>query len=654
MPSPRLVCRLVASTALCAMVEGVAHGEGRTTATSDGGRPVSSRPGSGDIRPSTRIVPAAVSAPLALTAASPPAPADEAGRGPLHDFAPTGAAGPLTVLPYPDVDPSGGFLPVGDRWRIGFPEYDRLGRRNPLDRYTMGAVSGNYQYVRGLLYDPYNQNILKGDYPIIGQHTFVNVTLTSETTYEYRRLPTPSGESTDSPDKRDFFGDPNQNFFAQNFVAQIDVFHGSTAFKPFDWKFRVTPVLNYNYLDLDEQGVTDVDVRQGTYRSRRDFAVQELFLEHKLADVSSQYDFVSVRGGRQAFVSDFRGFVFNDVTQGVRLFGNSEANRNQWNVAYFFQPEKETNSELNEWDARHQHVVVANIFRQDSLDFEFLPPEWRKGYTQEASFTFQYDDQNTRGLHIDKNGFLVRPDAVGEFTPHDLYAGYFGWTGDGHIGRMNLNHALYWLVGRDYLNPLAGERGTINAQMAEVEPSIDFDWFRARTAFLWASGDRSPQDKVFRGFDSILDNTNFIGGPFSFWNRQSLKLLTVNLVQRNSVYPDLSSSKIQGQSNYVNPGIYIANAGFDADVTPTLKAIFNTSYLWFAYTDSLELFLKQDKINREIGLDMSIGFEYRPLLNNNVIFTVGVGTLFPGDGFKKLYETDKNLYSVFTSLTLTF
>lgn len=300
-------------------------------------------------------------------------------------------------------------------------------------------------------------------------------------------------------------------------------------------------------------------------------------------------------------------------------------------------------------------MVVANFYRQDALDFDFLPPSWRKGYTSQVSFVFNYDNQNTQEQHFDKNGFLTRPDPIGSFTPRDVEASYFGWTGDGHIGRVNINHAFYEVVGVDRANPIAGKSGYINAQLAAIEPSIDFDWLRLRSSFLWASGDKFPQDDTFRGFDGILENVNFAGGPFSFWNRNSIKLLGVNLVQRNSPFPDLSSSKIEGESNFVNPGIFIVNAGADAEITPKLKAIFNASYLWFAHTESLELYLKQtEKISREIGADLGVGLEYRPLLNNNIIFSVGFSTLIPGEGFSQIYETEKPFYSVFTTLTVTF
>ena len=76
---------------------------------------------------------------------------------------------------------------------------------------------------------------------------------------------------------------------------------------------------------------------------------------------------MSVRAGIQPFASDFRGFLFRDNNLGVRLFGTWGRNRNQWNLAYFDQLEKETNSELNLFERRKQRVLVANYYRQDFL-----------------------------------------------------------------------------------------------------------------------------------------------------------------------------------------------------------------------------------------------------------------------------------------------
>ena len=95
------------------------------------------------------------------------------------------------------------------------------------------------------------------------------------------------------------------------------------------------------------------------------------------------------------------------------------------------------------------------------------------------------------------------------------------------------------------------------------------------------------------------------------------------------------------------------NIGLDAEITPKLKAITNVTYLQFADTKSLQLILFDDKIGRNIGIDYSLGLEYRPFLNNNVIFIVGAAALQPMGGYKDLFQSTTQ-YSIFTSITLTY
>ena len=63
-----------------------------------------------------------------------------------------------------------------------------------------------------------------------------------------------------------------------------------------------------------------------------------------------------------------------------------------------------------------------------------------------------------------------------------------------------------------------------------------------------------------------------------------------------SLVPDLRSSKIQGQTNFVNPGLQLVNFGIDADMTPKLRLISNANFLWFDQTEVLEQFVFQSDI----------------------------------------------------------
>ena len=112
----------------------------------------------------------------------------------------------------------------------------------------------------------------------------------------------------------------------------------------------------------------------------------------------------------------------------------------------------------------------------------------------------------------------------------------------------------------------------------------------------------------------------------------------VALKQRLSLIPDLSSNKFLGQSNFVNPGIFIAGLGEEWELTPRLRAFANLNYLLFMETNSINTALLTNDIDREIGWDLSFGVEYRPFLTDNLKLNMGMGMLFPGQGFKDIYS----------------
>lgn len=510
---------------------------------------------------------------------------------------------------------------VRDRWRIGFPEYDRYG--------DAGARGRDIPFKRGAWYNPYDQNVLKGDIPVIGDDYFVILSGASTTGVEIRRTPSSTNVSSADPDNNNFFGRPESFAFNQTLQVSFEFFKGQTVFRPRTWAIKFSPTFSIpNYLNARENGIVNIDVRRGTSRTDFQVSLEEAFAEVKLFDTNDNYDSVSVRAGIQPFNADFRGFLFSDNNLGARVFGAFSNNKTQFNIAFFRQIEKDTNSGLNSMRSlRPQDVFIANLFRQDFLT---------KGYTIQLVGAYNYDRADT---HYDQNGFLVRPAVVGSARRHSVKAGYVGFNGDGHIGILNLTNSYYFAFGKDDLNPIAGRSTDIRAHMAAAEASIDRNWLRFRGSVFFASGDKDPTDDKATGFDAILDDPNFVGGQFSYWSRQGIKLVStdIGLTQPNSLLPSLRSSKIEGQANFVNPGIFIFNAGVDAEVTQTVKAIFNANYLRFHRTQSLEYTLFQPNVRREIGYDLSLGVVYRPLLINNLTFTFGGNMFFAGKGFKDIF-----------------
>jgi len=514
-------------------------------------------------------------------------------------------------------------VPVRDRWRVGFPEYQRYGN------VSRGR---DIMFRTGSALNPYDQSLLKGDYPIFGQHVFMILSGTSFTAVQQQRTPIPSNPSSARPGSGEVFGKPEVLAFNQFVQFSFEMFSGDTTFKPRQWAIKLSPTFSVpNYVRAREQGVLNIDPRRGTTRTDWHFSFEEAFAEFKLEDVNANYDAVSVRVGIQPFVSDFRGFIYTDNNLGARVFGAFKNNKYQFNLAYFAQLEKDTNSGLNRFDRRRQNVYVANLFRQDFL---------AKGYTAQASFHFN-DDR--AGIEYDRNGFKVRPAVVGDVRPHSLKVGYIGLSGDGHLGRINLSNSYYFALGTDSRNPIAGRKTRVRAHMAAAEASLDKDFQRFRASFFFASGDKNPTDDRANGFDAILDDPNFVGGQFSFWNRVGIPLVGtgVGLVQPLSLLPSLRSSKTQGQANYVNPGILIGNLGYDIELTQRIKAVFNFNHLRFHRTEPLEYLLFQNRIRHDIGEDLSVGVAYRPRLINNVTLNFGASMLKPGRGFRDIY-TDRS------------
>ena len=520
-------------------------------------------------------------------------------------------------------------LPVPDRWRI----MESLGLK---DRW----------------FDPYNQNTLKGDKPVFGADWFFVLGLISDSLFEARRLPTPIGaQSSDRPGANDVFGKDSQSTFNQNLIVSLALIKGNTTFKPPDYEFRFVPVFNFNRTQVEEVRALRVDPRKGKTRNDQHVGVQELFVDKHLRNVSERYDFDSLRVGIQPFISDFRGFLFQDNALGVRLFGNRDDNKWQYNLAWFRRVEKDTNSGLNDLSQglRKDDVWVANLYRQD---FPVL------GFTTQGT-VIHNRNQEAGADYYDNNGFLVRPAVLGDVRAHNYQVTYLGLNGDGHMSGWNITAAAYYAFGKDERHPLAQREIDINAFFAALELSRDFSWLRIRGTGVFASGDKNPFDDKATGFDAILENPQISGADTSFWIRQAVPLIGgggVSLSGRNGILPSLRSSKDQGQSNFVNPGLILLGIGADVDVLPQVRVLGNVAKLWFVNTSSLAVLRNQGEIKRDIGVDVSAAIQYRPFFTQNIVLNLSAAALIPGKGLKQLYDADKRgvQYSVLFNVLLSY
>ena len=523
----------------------------------------------------------------------------------------------------------------------------------PLPDFT--AIPDRWRIVSALGYperwwDPYNgNNVFKGDRPAFGDDWFFAFTGISDSTFERRGIPTPVAAAT-SPERNevDVLGDPLQFMFTQNLITEFVLYKGETVFKPPDYEFRFLPVFNFTRLDVKELGVVNVDPTEGEERTDGFVGIQGLFVDKHLRNVSERYDFDSIRVGIQPITADFRGFLFQDSPVGVRLFGTRNNNLWQYNIGWFRRLEKDTNSGLNDVGSlRDDDVLLFNLYRQD---FPFV------GFTSQVALVHNRNREDGEEF-VDDNGFKVRPAALGIQKNREYDVTYLGYNGDGHIGRWNLSVSAYYAFGEETPAAFTDRKSDISAAFAAVELSRDYDWIRVRATGVFGSGDDDPYDDKSTGFDAIFENPLIAGADTSFWVRNAVPLIgggRVTLSGQNGVLNSLRPNKLQGQSNFTNPGVGLLGLGADLDVSPRIRVSLNANQLFFVDTAVLEAARNQGEIRRRIGADLSMSITYRPFTSQNVILRLAGSILVAQQGYKDLYGSDDSPYSMFANLVLAY
>ena len=564
-------------------------------------------------------------------------------------------------------------IPIPDRWRL----IENLGLvvEDPLD--------------------PYNQNTYKGDRPICtnsdednarrrtaregaaaagtpapygsavcrtprflgleGNNWFFIANAISDTVIEPRTFPIPVGvQTTQNPGSLDVFGREFSYVLSQTFIAGIALLKGSTAYAPPSVEYRLTLAYNVNHVDVPERRVLHVEPTFPTHRTDHFLGVQELFVDYHLSQYDTErYDFISVRAGIQPFQADFRGFLFNDNQLGIRLFGNRDNNRIQFNLAAFWRLEKDTNSGLNSVVQRPRDdlVLFANVYRRD---FGI------SGLTSQVTVAYNRNREGDN-VEVDDNGFPVRPGLLGSLRGRDYDVVYLGYNADGRIGRINLTASTYAALGEDRNSFFTDRPAQIRATFAAAEVSYDQDWMRFRLSGAYASGDGDPFDNTEGGFDAIFENPIFAGADTSYWIRQTIPFAgggrAISLNGRNGILNSVRSSKEQGQSNFNNPGLMLVGVGADFDLTPELRVSANANHLWFENTTVLETLRVEGTIPRDIGFDLSSAVIWRPLATQNIVARLSAATLLAGRGFRDLFDNvhDTRAYvSVLANVTLSY
>ena len=456
-------------------------------------------------------------------------------------------------------DSSRARLEAPSRWEKPNIGFSAASRWRMLDAY--GVQVPNHP-----IFDPYNQNVLKGDLAIFGHNVFPVLTGVGTSNV----FPTnAAGAKTDVKNKA---------------IVALEVFHGATVFKPKDWSLKVSGQKVAN------RGNKDVD----------DLALFEAFGEVKLFDVGSTYDFTSFRAGLQPFNSDFNGFIFKDVNLAAQLIGELSQNRYRWALSYFDQRVK-TKGDGASGEAKNQSIAVANWIWEDLF---------RPGFI--ALLSYHHNSDHSVG-------------------GNDVEVDYLGIASAGHWGRIELDPAFYYATGTEEANPIAGRATTVSAYFVGGQFAYSTNYLKYRAAAFVASGDSDPLDDHANGFDSINDNVNLFGGTTSFIVGNA-----AFFTRPNSFLP---SRRLQGVSNFVNPGGLLTNLGLDAVLTPKSFLQLNYNQLQFMDTASLPVPSGEPQLSRSVAQEFNAVLNYRLFLNENLVLQVGGNVLLPQDAGKRLLKS---------------
>jgi hypothetical protein len=494
--------------------------------------------------------------------------------------------------------------PIPDRW----PLVDALGYRvDHLDAY-------------------HGNNLLKGDRPIVGSD-FLDISAVSGTLIEDRDIPT-AGALGDGKTRTQF-----GLFFNQSVTLDTVFYRGDTVFAPPDWQWRFTAELSEH-----ETSAAGETARTTTA------ALQALWFEKHLRDVSVQDDFDSVRVGIQTVTSDFRGFLFSDTPVAARLFGTRAGNTYQYNLMVLRSFRRDDVS-LNDVGAPlpDDTVLLGNLYRQD-----FPLP----GVTSEAIGVYDRNRQPGTQQILGTDG---SPNQAPAAAKHNYDVAYVGYGIDGHFGRLNTTFMAYGLFGSEQERTFAPGAARIEAAFAAGELSLDVNNHRWRVSLLHATGDSDLRGNRATGFDGLTASPVFAGTDSSFFIHQELALAggTFNLKSRNALLPTLNPAADAAQADFSNPGLDLIGVGLDWDMGPAVRLSVDANQLWFDRTAVLAQLTMQPLVPRAVGEELALNAFWRPFINQNVVVRASDAALLRGPAYRALY-TGGLPTSAFVLVTLAY
>lgn len=497
--------------------------------------------------------------------------------------------------------------------------------RTVPSRWRSFDPSGQQPEYTFRIYDPYHQNILKADFPLVG-NWFLELNALNTFVYKSRRNLDFSNVFADQISLGNLEFHPHNHFRNENLIFGLELRRFDDTFFPSDFRIRLNGVFDYR-----------ADLNAFLRNSNTEPFLFDAFVDVKLHDFGGDedgrdnFDLLFLRGGVQGFRSDFHGLIFNDVGLGGRLFGELQRNRLRYDFLWLKLFQKDPATGFISFSRPSAHNVA--IGRLTWEDFLVL------GWNSEWSFHYNRERRKIGGGPLEQQ--------------HDTF--YWGATFNGRLGRVEFNPALYAVHGSaDQVVGGAPVEHSVAALLFLLDVRYPLDYWKFRAGYLFASGDGDPADLRDTGFDAISDGVVLFGGPLSYWTGENIRFGRGDFVRANSVFPSLRGAN--DPANYINPGIQILNVGADVVLSPRLEFSGNFNYLRFvklgAYTNRVVI------SNRSAGFEENFFLRIKPFLreaNQNVLLDVGFSVLHAQQGLQSAFQTTQGtVYSSFLALRLVY
>ncbi len=485
-------------------------------------------------------------------------------------------------------------------------------------RWRTLDLEGHPELTYGTL-NPYQQNILKADYPIAGAW-FLEVNALNTAVYKSRRNLDFSNVFADQIAAGTLNYVDHNSFYAENLVFGAEIRRHDDTFVPSPFRLRINGVADYKH-----------NINAFNAGSDGNAHLFDAFADIRLADFGhDNFDLLFLRGGIQGFRSDFHGLVFNDVGLGGRLFGEAKKNRLRYDVAWFKLFRKNGVSGFIDFSQpSRQQVVIGRLTWED-----FLVPGWNSEWS----------------VHYNRDHRKL----AGSSETADLDTVYLGAAFNGHVGRWIFNPAFYLVTGTaEHLDAGVLVENDVLGWMGLLDLRYPLDFWTFRLGYLYASGDANGSNSRDSGFDAISDGVVLFGGPLSYWVGENIKFGRGDFLRGNSLFPSLRG--VNEPANHINPGLQAVNAGADFTVSPRVQLSGNVNYLRFvetgSYTNRVVI------IDRNAGVEFNFFIRWKPFLrqlNENIVLDNGFAILHPLAGLEGAFQSDRTVFSTFTALRLIF